>query len=187
MTEWGPVRPAIDQWPVFQPTPFDPRTSTYIPDQSVFDSHIVSISPRKVMNVGIKVYRSTDLTVADITTGNITYDSVVFRNSFSDPGTSFTTVTIPYGGIYLLQAAIEWDANGTGNRIAWFDVNGTDVEADTRLGTATNPTRITLTSIQQLAEGDTVGVDVRQNSTGNLDINGGATTNSLSIIYMGAI
>lgn len=183
-----PVRPGINKpWPPFEPAPFDPRISTVIPDNSIEDHHVRSISPRKVKLVGIKVYRSSDLTVADVTTTAVTYNTTSYRSSFVAPAATFTTVEVPYTGVYLLQAAIEWDANGTNNRVAWFNVNGTQYEADTRLGTATNPTRVTVFATRRLTAGDDVGVDVRQNTGGPLDINGGEATNSLSVVLLGSL
>ena len=173
------------EWAPLNPKPADTRVIQRLPYGSVRDDEVgPGISPRKLAGIGIKVYRSTGQNIADVTTTSITYDTVVFNESFADPGASITDVVVPYSGVYMIVSQVEWEANATNRRQSWVTVNGTAKEGDTRNGTAGQLTRVALPSIRRLEAGDTIGTDVRQNSTVTLTISAGEDNNSLSIVFL---
>lgn len=81
-------------------------------------------------------------------------------------------VTIQTAGQYLFTAAVDFDANNTGARLIRFRVNGA-TNYDLSQVTATSATNaVVLNGVQplSLSVGDTVRVQARQNSGGNLDV-----------------
>jgi hypothetical protein len=182
---FGPLRPGEPDFPAVNPIPVDPQVTGYIPPGSVSNAQLAfGLDVRKFQGVGIKVYRSTDQVISDATTTNVTFNTVLTRHGFADPGASFTTVTAPYAGAYLILSQEEWEANGTNRRLSWIYVNGVQRERDTRNGTASNTTGVALPAMRILAAGDTIGVQVRQTSGGNLNIIGGADSSSLTVIFL---
>lgn len=179
-----PVRP-YRQFPAVNPKTFDPRESIFIPDLSVDDAKIEEMSPRKLRGIGIKVYLAA--AAQEITAGaageDITFDGIVFNEGFAPPGATFTTVTIPYAGVYDLQAAIQWESDSNGNyRKVFFEVNGTEVEGDLRV--PINSTRCTLSATRRLSAGDTVGLHVEHDSTTDpLEMTNGEDNCSLTVIF----
>ena len=173
------------EWAPLNPKPADTRVVPRLPSGSVGDGEIApGVSPRKLAGIGIKVYRSTGQNIADVTTTSITYDTVVFNESFADPGASITDIVVPYSGVYMIVSQVEWEASATNRRQSWITINGSPTEGDTRNGTASQLTRVALPAIRRLTAGDTVGTDVRQNSTVTLTISAGEDNNSLSIVFL---
>lgn len=189
-TEWRPVRP-YRTWPVFEAQPFDPRQSTFIPDRSVDDDKIRSVSPRKVDLIGIKVHNAAaSNSIADATDTTVTFDVITYVQGVTEPiGATFTTLTVPYDGVYLMLANVEW-VSGDGERSVWFYLNSVKIEGDTReSSTAAAVVRVALGTTRRLSAGDTLALRVRQAQVvpGALSINTGEDNCSLALIYLGSI
>ena len=186
MTGFGPVRPALDSWPVLEAQPFDPRTSTFIPDLSVMDKHIAEVSPRKVRLIGAKCYDSTTQTIADDTATGKEFDSTEFDTDGMFNNTNDTLV-IPYYGIWLVSAYCEFASNATGRRKLILQLNGADNIAFTANAVSGAASQLAASFPLLLDASDTLGFDVYQNSTGNLDTSAGVANNFLSAIYIGSV
>lgn len=185
MPEFGPLFPDEGEWAPVNPTPTPPTNVSTIPAGSITDDKLAGgISPLKISGVGIKVYLSA--ANQTITTGaageDITFDTVAFNQSFEDPGASFTTVSIPYTGVYLLQAAVEWSNVDTGGRTVIFEVNGTEVEGERKK--ANNTSRSTVTAVRQLSAGDTVGLHVEHDVGADTDVENGEDNCSMTALLL---
>jgi hypothetical protein len=183
-----PVRPFKD-WPSFEPKAFDPRDATFIPSSSISDEQVNRISPRKLRLVGIKVYNAAaSNSIATGTDTTVTFDTASYAQGFNEPsGATFTTITVPFDGVYQLIADVEWAA-GTMGRSVWFYINSTKTEGDTRSSDADSiAMRASLTTARVLIAGDTLALRVWQNSGGNLSVNTGESNCALAANYLGAI
>ena len=183
--DFRPVRP-FREWPEFEAQPFDTRASTFIPDLSVDTAKVRELSVRRVRGIGIKVYDAggNNVNVTTATPTGIAFDTVDFAEGFDSPtGATFTTVTIPYTGVYIAVANLEWEA-GTGGRNVWLDVNGSQAEGDGRTNDAGSfATKHVLTVARRFTAGDTLGLEVRQSSGGDLDVATGDSECSLSVMF----
>ena len=113
------------------------------------------------------------------------FNTVVFNQGFAPPAATFTTISAPYAGIYLMQAAVEWANDSTGGRLVSFEINGTELEGERKR--ADNTSRSTVTAVRNLAEGDTIGLHVEQDTGGDLDVVAGEDNCSLSVIFLFSI
>jgi hypothetical protein len=188
---WRPVRP-LKTWPKFNPAPFDPRASVFIPALSVDNANIRTVSPRKVDLIGIKVYDagSNNTGIVDSTTTSVNFDTVDLSQGFISPtAATFTTFTIPYDGVYLLTAGIEFAFTGvTTDCNLYLHVNSSDTVGDSaRTNTIRN--RRTISTTYQLTAGDTIGIRVRHEdaAAANRDLSAGVDNCYLGAIYMGTI
>ena len=188
--EWAPVRP-YQQWPVFEAQPFDPRQSTFVPARSIGNSQIASISPRKVRLVGIKIYNAA--AANSIVTGTdttVTFDTISFAQDVIPPtGATFTGFRIPYDGVYLLEANIEWASEHLA-RMSWFYLNSVKIEGDTRSSAAADTailSRVALPATRNLMANDLLELRVRQEAGVNVSINTGQDNCSLAVVYLGTI
>jgi hypothetical protein len=173
----------LEAFPQLTPYPFDPREKTFNAELSIENRHISSVSAEKIVNIGIKVYGANAQETADATPEDAEYDTVAFNQGFEDPGATFGTVTVPRGGAYDITVSTEWESNDTGRRSTLIEINGTAVEGDVRH--ANNTSRSTVHATRVLEEGDTIGVNYTQTSTGALDVNGGEDDRSLTVMYRG--
>lgn len=197
MTEWGPVRP-FGEWPVINASPADTRESIVIPDGSIDTEKVSELSVTKLTGIGIRVYNAAaanSINASSDTTVN--FDTVDFAEGFDSPTGTFTTITIPYSGVYAVTAVIEW-ASGDMSRSVWLYVNSSKKEGDTRTAgdsTAADVSGVALAQRQTVAAtsvytaGDTIGVRVRQNisSAGALSISTGSANCSLTAVLLFAI
>ncbi len=142
--------------------------------------------------VGVKAFRTTDLSVNNNTWTSVGWNSESFdSDGFHDNSTNNTRFTIPSGkgGKYLLTANILWYQNTTGTRIAGFYKNN---GADALQYFYFYPNNIdynsfNITSMQDLAVGDYVELRVYQASGGSLSLVGqNATYSGVAITYLGA-
>jgi hypothetical protein len=185
-TRFRPVRPLKPFGPT-NPVPFDPRTSTFIPELSIDDVHVRNVNARKLSTFGVKVFRSTAQTIADATPTNIAFDMTAFdQGNFFDASVDDETLTVPFTGIYHVTAFVEFETNTTGDRRLTIVVDGTnDVSAATPAPNL--PWRNVATAPMLLEAGTTLQAEVSQTSTGNLDINMGEENNFLSAILAGHV
>lgn len=183
MSDFPPVRP-FGEWPPIEPQAVDTRDSTVIPDGSIGDAQVDSLSVRKLRGIGIKVYRSSAQTIADAAEDDVDFNTVDFNEGFTAPTGTFSTVTVPYDGVYLLSCTQEW-ASADDAVFAWLYVNSTKYEGDSRSSdTDALTVRVSLTAVRRLTAGDTVGVRVYQTTGANRDIAAGSSDNTLTVVFL---
>lgn len=121
----------------------------------------------------IRVRRSTNQSISNSTNTAISFDTTRWHKptaSMWEGVTNPTRVTIRKPGLYTMTGHINWDANGTGARFVWLQINGTtrigqmNVPADGVFGSA-----ITVTGEYEFAAGDYVELFVFQTSGGALN------------------
>lgn len=182
--DFRPPRPPAGDWPILNPQTQDVNVTPLIPTNAISSDMVRDLSVLKLQGIGIKVYRSTNQTIATGTPTDITYDTVIFNRGFQDPGATFTTLTVPFDGVWEIAAALEWGSNATGYRDARLTVNGSIVERDSRNATNGIATCVSLTVIKRLTAGDTVKMNVNQNSGADRTISGTEDGNSLSLALL---
>lgn len=119
-------------------------------------------------------------TVGDGTTPVLTFDVVVRNPSGMYVSANSTNrITIIRPGDYDLRAASTFMPNAVGSRFINFLVNGTDVHARAEIGAnqaANRGTTVSTFDTLTLAAGDSVQVQVWQNSGGNLQTSAAGPT-----------
>ena len=182
----GLGNPAI--WPSINPTP-PPHQAVPVqgPSRAIKDKHIKDVSTRKLTAAGIKVYRSTAQSVDDDTAADITYDTVEWRRDFSAPAASFTSVAVPYAGLYDITAMVEFAADADGYRAVDIEINTTAVEGIRQSATPALAWRGILHTQKRLNAGDTVGVNVKHTAGAATNVTEGANKNSLTVTYRGQL
>lgn len=87
-------------------------------------------------------------------------------------GTGVTMATIPAnrGGKYLIGATVQFATNATGYRQVLIEVSGNTRVRQTNAAVSGNPTRVSISSVQQCASGDSISIGVFQNSGAALNI-----------------
>lgn len=132
--------------------------------------------------------RSTTQSIADNNDVAVDFDGVN-----SDPwgcwssGAS-TRLTAPITGRYVATANVQFAANGSGNRSAWIERNGTSTIVRVQHAPVTgSPTYLNLTAPAfDMTKGDYIRLLVRQTSGGALTLNQSSTYSPcLSLIYVG--
>jgi len=141
--------------------------------------------------VGCSLYKSTDQSLANVTTTTITWDSEHYdTSSFHDNVTNNSRITIPSGkaGYYLLETTLNWNSNATGYREARFYKNGSTLLAYSPMQAATSGgVANTLNCVKNLAVGDYIEVKGEQGSGGALSISGvNAYSAQVQVTYLGA-
>lgn len=120
-----------------------------------------------------RVYNSTNFSVGTSGTDTlVTFDSERWDTSSMHSTASNTgRIYAPVAGIYDLKAHLNFAANGTGQRYAFFKVNGSRIVAlTTQPANATIITAVNPSSEVKLNAGDYVEVWAWQNSGGALNI-----------------
>ena len=141
------------------------RSSISVPTSSYRISEIVSTSSesKKEMTFGER------LTASDLIT----------------PNESHSQFTIDEGGVYLIMSEIHFEHNPNGTRSIYFNKNGEDFQASSRVPAekVTNvETVLTAHKVMVIESGDSVGVNVLQNSDSTLSVR---WESSLTIIKIG--
>lgn len=181
-----PVRP-LREFDSTAAVPFDPRTPTFIPVDSVMSEHIHGLVARKVRLLGAKVYRSTAQTITTATDTNIQFDTEVFDQGDLFKSTANTRLTIGVPGVYNVAGYAEFVVNAVGDRVLKILKNGaTAVAASGPTPTGPNA-RVSVAAPMRLAAGDYLQLEVRQTSGGDLDVNASENSNFLSAILQGTI
>lgn len=121
-----------------------------------------------------RVRHSTTQSTTDGTFKLVGFDSEDYDTaSMHDTVTNNSRLTVPVSGKYLIQAVIEFAANGTGMRAVYYRINGgADIYLSTEPAVAGASTkhRITAVTIDDLAANDYVEIRVKQTSGGSLNI-----------------
>jgi len=99
-------------------------------------------------------------------------------------------MVIPTTGYYLVNASVEWNANGTGERKMKIVKNAAldvVIESKFRAQSAGN-TYLVNSTVLYLTAADYLQMQVYQDSGGNLQWIGGGTTNNcfLAVTFLGA-
>ena len=126
---------------------------------------------------GCFIYRSTDLSVADATIVQPTFDSEAFdTDAYHSVATNTERITIPtgLGGYYRVTATAVWAANATGNRNVRVRKNGVDLMLNfTALApTVADAAVVTASRTLLLAQADYIEMQVLQRSGGALNLQG---------------
>lgn len=117
---------------------------------------------------------------ATVSTNTSTYTAMTWDTEVEDTdgmhstSTNTSRITIVTTGYYQLSGGIGWAANSTGQRRAWWHVNGTGVLGGLvtiPAGTATEMAIPAATITLSLTAGDYVELFGWQNSGGTLDMN----------------
>lgn len=189
MTDWAPLRP-FQEWDPQNPTAFDPRQGTFIPDRSVTASKIASVDPRTVDVIGVKVYNSATQTVTTGTDTAVTWDTSVFQQGdFWTVGTP-TKFFFPYSGIYRVDAYAEFVSDTTNNlRKGWLVVDGaTKYTVNNRAPRAGgNPTSLPVGAVIKATGGSYVEMYVRHDKGADLNLNSAEDNSNMTVIYLGTI
>jgi hypothetical protein len=140
---------------------------------------------------GCSVSKSAAQTLASNTATVITFDTELFDvDGYHSNVTNNSRMTIPSGkaGYFFLYAKFRLDAGGsTGGHTLRILKNGTAISEFISMSPAT--IAVTGGQISQVvsgAVGDYFEIDVRQLTTGNQDMPGGATNAQFMISYLGA-
>jgi len=119
------------------------------------------------------VTRDSSQSLSDDTDVFINFDNTLKDTSgFHNSGSNNSRLTLPADGVYSVSASVEFTENSTGERRVAFRVNGeTDLYGFLIVNaTSGNNTRLTISAVLDLEEGDYVEVLVRQDSGEVLNI-----------------
>ena len=183
--DFQPVRP-FGEFPPLEAKGFDTRTSTFIPDGSIDTSKVRELSVLRMRGIGAKIYEANAQTIAaSATEATVSFDTTLFYEGMDAPASDL--ITIPYNGVYLLSANLEW-AGAAGETFAWFYINSAKKEGHAQSDASSVTTKVALTTVRRMTAGDTVGVRVKQtNGVATRDIGGGEESCSLTVVFLFAI
>jgi len=122
---------------------------------------------------GARVYNNANISVADSTTTDLTFNSERFdTDAYHSTGTNTERLTAPVAGKYLITGNVRFAANATGFRQAVLILNGSTTIAATRqlAAGASVQNIMVVTTVFELAAGDYVTLRVFQSSGGNLNV-----------------
>jgi hypothetical protein len=143
--------------------------------------------------VGANATKTANQSLANVTLTAITFDGtdILDTNSFHDPASNNTRMTIPagLGGKYLIQATIQFASNTTGGRELQIYKNGATVLQYVTTD-AEGSLTIAISGTYALVATDYVEIRAYQSSGGALDVwasNSGYTNaTSFQVTYLGA-
>lgn len=127
-------------------------------------------SPPK--DVSARVTKSAVESISNGTETALAFDQEDFdTHAQHDNSTNNERLTCKIAGKYLITASAQFAANGTGQRFAWIRHGGSTKLAGTGQDAgASEQTRLSVSTIYELAVGEYVEVTVWQNSGGALNI-----------------
>ena len=138
---------------------------------------------------GCSVYSSSNQSIANGVTTDITYDTENFDvGGYHDTSTNTARITIPAGkaGKYLFTFNGEFASSATGYRTYKIRKNGSaTISYVQTVGASGSGTAMSVTGIDDAAVSDYYTVNVYQNSGGNLNFAGGSDLR-FSCTYLGA-
>ncbi len=176
--------------PNMNPKIFDPNQQTFVPDRSLDDSKIRSVSVRRVQMLGAKVYNSATQSIAS----NSNYHSLTPDTRVFDEGNLWrsgdpTKLTMPFGGIWTVSAFASFSPDATNERGLQLLKNGA-----TQLMRVVQPfpssgTQATMLVISDFSfdKGDYVEAQVQQNRGSALDVAAGEDDNFFSAVFRGPV
>lgn len=132
-----------------------------------------------ITNVGLSAYLSSNYPVPDSTFETIPFDTTT-EDHFGGYDTSSGVYTVQQAGDYHVDFLIDWDdtfAEGDSIEYALL-INGSamgGLAADTIVPTRTDPSRCFSRTLFGLSAGDTIEVEIYQQSGGEKNITGGSS------------
>lgn len=136
-----------------------------------------------------RVYHSATQSLTNATPALVSFNSEAFdTNAIHDNSTNNTRLTCKTAGVYLITATIAYAANATGERSTLIQLGGTTLLAGVlTLGSPTNPTRHSLSTIYPLTVNQYVEILAFQSSGGalNTDLSSGFTP-TFMMVRLGA-
>ena len=139
--------------------------------------------------VGVSVYKSANQSIANSTDTALTFDSEFFdTDSFHSTVTNTSRLTIPSGkgGKYLLSGAISWGGGGGTIRAIKIYKNGSVLNQISQFAGTNDGSINPAANVYELVATDYLEVYVRQNSGGNLDVQGTTLQTTIQLSYLGA-
>lgn len=189
MTDFDKIRP-FDDFPPVQVAAPDTRVATFVPDGSVTNEKLTGdISPLKLRGIGAKVYNSASQTITTALQTAITFDTEVYDTGTFWTSTSNTRLTMPYDGVYQIDAYVEWQTSPTGSfRRMLLRLNGggnlITQNSFPLTGIAThNAVGIT----QRFTKGDYIEMMVTHDRGADLSVNSGEANNFVAINFLFAV
>jgi hypothetical protein len=159
-------------------------SSTGVPS-GVDDAGVVRTMARPVG--GARVYNSANISIANATFTDLTFDSERFDDSaFHSTVTNTGRLTIPVTGTYVIAAAVRFASNTTGARQTRILLNGTTMIVRDLRSASTGLVYVSMTTIYHLTAGDYLTLNVYQDSGGALNVEvEGNWSPEFSISYVG--
>ncbi len=184
-----PVRP-LDPFDSSAAIPFDPRTPTFIPAESVASEHVRELNSRKLRLFGAKVYNSATQSIAsDAAFHALTFDVAAWnQGGFWVSGTP-TRLRIPFSGVYAITGFMAYAGAALGIRQARILLNGATGLGRYKTATlgAGTGTEVSITTFQRLTAGDYIELEAQQDSGAGLNIQDGEDDNFFVIDFRGVI
>lgn len=116
-------------------------------------------------SVGLSNATFTDINWQAKASDDVSPTSLITFNS--------TTVTVAKGGLYLVNAQLNFTSNGTGIRYVRIMTDGTQAAAHSQIAHVTTNNNVQCVAWCSLGAGQTVSVQGYQNSGGTLNVNAG--------------
>jgi len=123
-----------------------------------------------------RVYNNAALTIANITTTALTFNSErIDTHAIHSTSSNTSRLTAPTEDIYIITGHIQWQSNATGTRTLYIRLNGTTYISILFFANLTaNSQSMTVSAVHYLAAGDYVELVVYQDSGANRDVLSGA-------------
>lgn len=127
---------------------------------------------------GARAYNNANLTIGNNSTTTLTLNSERYdTDTIHDTSTNTSRLTCKTAGKYLVTGTVDFAAHATGLRGLYIWLNGTTYIAianQMAITTAAIPTRMTISTIYDLAVNDYVELRAYQSSGGDLNVQTGA-------------
>lgn len=140
--------------------------------------------------IGVSVYKSAAQTIANNTDTALTFDSEFFdTDSFHDTVSNTSRLTIPAGkgGKYALTGLLSWNGSSAGTiRAIKIYKNGSILNQISQTNSTVDGAILPAAQVYNLVATDYLEIYVRQNTGGNLDVQGGTEKTSFQLSYLGA-
>lgn len=141
--------------------------------------------PELATSPAARVFNSASIST---TSGNVpvlTFDSERFDPANMHTGSS-GDVTVPISGVYMLAGGVRWQQNATGSRFVSITVNSSRVATAWGPPNASQNTDQAVSTAYKLNAGDVVGMEVFQDSGGNLNVQNVSDPQSpeLSVVWL---
>lgn len=127
-------------------------------------------------DIGARVYHDAAQSIADSTAETLAFNSERWdTDTIHDTATNNSRLTCKTAGKYIISAHVEFEQDGTGTRRVRLLLNATDIIASLRIrAVAGGTTRMSISTIYDLAVNDYLQVIVYQDSGGALDLESSA-------------
>lgn len=172
----------------------DPDTLDSAPDGTTYKK-IVSVNgsgqitpPSSAGRSRAKIFNSGSQTATTAVDLILTWDSETYDVGALHSGGSPTAIVIPAGGntgAWLITGQVSFDANSTGDRVAFLTKNSSVIATGAVRACAAKVTAINLMAWDDVPSvGDSYELVVNQTSGGNLGLAAGAHNNSLAATHV---